>query len=145
VERAELKVVDRKRAVRTLVKKKENALSIGEGRRSGQESRFVAQDTAGHMDLHERSGIPLIASSSATPVTVSRVDSAVLSTVLSTWDPSTRPTMIALERSISNRSDGTTYVIAVRLGAKRVTSRRRTTLEERITCRKHRSAGSDAR
>jgi hypothetical protein len=59
VERAELQVVDSKRAIRTLLNKQENAFSIGEGRRSGQESRFVAQDTAGHMDLHEKSGIPL--------------------------------------------------------------------------------------
>ena len=51
MKRAELKVVDRERTVPTPVKKKENALSIGEGWR--------AQHTVGHVDLHEKSGISL--------------------------------------------------------------------------------------
>ena len=59
MKRAKLKVVDRERTVPTPVKKKENPFSIGEGRRSGQEAHFFAQNTARHMELHEKSRISL--------------------------------------------------------------------------------------
>src|SRR5258705_10265911 len=55
MERAELKVVDRERTVRTPVKKKENPFSIGEGWRSGQEAHVFAQNTTRHVELHEKS------------------------------------------------------------------------------------------